>query len=101
VEQAATASSWSDYRARRWLLRLALASLVGAIWVAEDYAIERHGMRGLLVPLAAWVLLVVAAGIRLQAFRCPRCARRFFRRRPLLAPLRARHCAHCMLPKDP
>lgn len=93
--------NWSDYRRRSRLFWCAL--LLGPVivlLVATEWLLERHGVHGLAWPLAAWSLTVLATGLHWQAFRCPRCNRRFFRRRPLLLALRASHCRQCMLPKD-
>jgi len=73
---------------------------VVALGLAEAWLIERWGMPGLVAPLLGWVLAVAWTGHRLQAFRCPRCEKRFFHRSPPLLPLRAERCVHCMQSKD-
>ena len=93
-------STWADFHARkRLLMALSLLGPIVALVVASGY-VETHGRMGLAWPLLAWAAATVYAAVRLQAFRCPRCQRRFFRRSPPLLALRARQCVNCSLPKD-
>jgi len=95
------ASTWADYRVRSQMFWCALLpGLVVAVGAAEVVLIERWGMTGLAAPMVAWLTLVAFTGYRLQAFLCPRCDRRFFRRSPPLLPIRAERCVHCMQSKD-
>jgi biotin transporter BioY len=90
--------TWADYRKRArlfWLLLLVgpIATLAaGAFWL-----VEHVGLHGLGWPLAAWLVAVLLAARHWQSFRCPRCERGFFNRRPLLLPLLANRCVHCLL----
>lgn len=94
-------STWADYRTRSRAFWLTLSlGLVAAIALAEFVLIERMGARGLLWPMAAWLVAVAWSGYRLQAFICPRCENRFFRRSPPLLAIRANRCVHCLLSKD-
>ena len=93
-------STWAEYRARAWTLRLALVSgAVLAMAFVELREIERLGWKGMLGATAAWAALVALAGTWLQRFECPRCANRYFKRRPWLLAVRSRRCAHCVLPR--
>ena len=95
------ASTWADYRIRARLFWLLL--LVGpfvALVTAELWLIEHYGLHGLVWSLAAWLGALLLAAWHWQSFRCPRCERRFFERRPLLLALRARRCINCMLSKE-
>jgi hypothetical protein len=100
VESAAP-STWADYhRLSAVFWSLLLLGLAGTLAVAALFLVERHGIHGLLWPMLAWLAAVAYAGYHLQAFRCPRCQRRFFRSHPPLLALRARRCVNCMLPKE-
>ena len=46
----------------------------------------------------AWLVAIVISGVRLAAWRCPRCHNWFFARRLGRNPF-ARACLHCGLPK--
>lgn len=101
MDRATDVSTWADYRTRKrrfWMLLV--LGLVAVLFLSSAYLIERHGRHGLFWPLAAWAVVVAYAGYRLQAFRCPRCQRRFFHRSPPLLALRASRCVNCALPKD-
>lgn len=94
-------STWADYHARsRTFWGVLVLGLVAAVAAAEFLLIESLGARGLWLPLLAWAIAAAWAGHRLQAFICPRCEHRFFRRSPPLLPLRAHRCVHCLLTKD-
>ena len=98
---SADISTWADYQRRsRTFWGLLLLGLAGTVAIAAAFLIERHGLHGLLWPLLAWAAAVLYAGHRLQAFRCPRCSRRFFRSNPPLLALRGTRCVNCMLPKE-
>lgn len=99
--RARRGSTWSEYRARAWTLRLALASgVVLAIAFLEVRALSALDAKQVAAACLAWAALVAWAGTRLQRFECPRCANRYFKRRPWLLALRSRRCAHCVLPRD-
>jgi hypothetical protein len=95
------APTWADYRKRArlfWLLLLlgpVAALAAGAFWL-----VEHIGLHGLGWPLGAWLVALLAAARHWQSFRCPRCERRFFNRRPLLLPLLAKRCVNCLLPRE-
>ena len=94
------APTWADYRNRArlfWLLLVLgpIAALAtGAFWLVEHF-----GLHGLGWPLGIWLVALLLAAWRWQSFRCPRCERGFFNRRPLLLPLLANRCVHCLLPR--
>ncbi len=97
----AARSTWADYHLRsRTFWGVLVLGLMTAVAAAELVLIESLGARGLWWPLLAWAVSVAWVGHRLQAFICPRCEHRFFRRSPPLLPLRAHRCVHCMLTKD-
>ena len=99
--ESTAVSTWSDYRRRsRLFWGVLLLGLAVALAIASLFLIERLGLHGLAWPLLGWVALVLATGLHWQAFRCPRCRRRFFRRHPPLLALRGNQCVNCMLPKD-
>ena len=56
-------------------------------------------MRATIKKLLAIVPALLLAAWRWQSFRCPRCERGFFNRRPLFLPLLANRCVHCLLPR--
>lgn len=94
-------STWADFRARAWALRLAVVSgLLLAIAFLEIEALRNLGMRTTAAVSLVWAALVAWTGARLQRFECPRCANRYFKRRPWLLAMRSRRCAHCVLPRD-
>ena len=94
------APTWAEYRNRArlfWLLLLfgpIVALAAGTFWL-----VEHVGLHGLAWPLAAWLVAVLLAARRWHSFRCPRCERGFFNRRPLLLALLAKRCVHCLLPR--
>lgn len=99
--QRADTSTWADYhRHARLFWALLLLGLVATLAIINAFLIERHGVHGLVWPLLAWAAAVAYTGYRLQAFRCPRCQRRFFRSHPPLLALLRKHCVNCMLPKE-
>lgn len=99
--RARRGSTWADFRARAWALRLALVSgLLLAIGFLELEALRELGVRKTAAVWLAWAALVAWTAARLQRFECPRCANRFFKRRPWLLAMRSRRCAHCVLPRD-
>ena len=99
--ESADIPTWADYRRlSRTFWAVLLLGLVGVLAIAAAFFIERHGLYGLVWPLLAWAAAVVYAGYRFQAFRCPRCKRRFFRSHPPLLALRGKRCVNCMLPKE-
>ena len=101
MHRATDLSTWADYRFRKRLfLGLLVAGLAAVLFLAAAFLVERHGRHGLYWPLAGWALLVACAGYWLQAFRCPRCGHRFFRRSPPLLALRAKRCINCMMGKE-
>lgn len=89
-------SNWAQFRLLWWLL-------VSVVVVGPFAFVFVHGRvsesESLLLPLVAWGLSVLLVGLRLQQFRCPRCHKHFFHRRPFLLALLARRCACCMLGK--
>ncbi len=98
---SADISTWADYqRLSRTFWGLLLLGLAGTVAIAAAFLVERHGLHGLVWPLLAWAAVVAYAGYRLQAFRCPRCSRRFFRSSPPLLALRGKRCVNCMLPRE-
>ena len=97
----AAGSTWSDYRARVWALRLAVASgVVLAVALLELHALGRFEWKLAVAAALVWAVAVAWTGTRLQHFECPRCASRYFKRRPWLLAVRSRRCAHCVLPRD-
>lgn len=94
-------SSWTEYRFRARLFWAALLlGLVATLAIASLLLVERLGLHGIVWPLLLWALAVLAAGLYWQGFRCPRCAKRFFRSSPPLLALRRERCVNCMLPKE-
>lgn len=93
-------SNWGDYRVRVWAFWLALASgVLLAVAFTESALALRLGSWVTGGVWLAWTALAAWTGTRLQGFQCPRCANRFFKRRPWLLALRSRRCARCMLPR--
>jgi len=92
---------WRDYRRRlvQFLLVfptsvVVMFALGSALWRFAPGEIAERIWGVLLICYAFAVLIAI---VRYQAFRCPRCGRRFFMgwyRNPF-----ATHCLHCGLPK--
>jgi len=98
---SADTPNWIDYRRRaRIFWCLLLLGLGATLATASVFLVERLGLHGLTWPLLGWAIAVAGSGLHWQAFRCPRCSRRFFRRHPPLLALRATRCVNCMLPKE-
>lgn len=93
----ANTPGWAEYLT--WRRALWGVVLLGP-FVAVGAFVAISGSGRMHVPLLAWVVVVALVGLRLQRFRCPRCHRNFFPKRPLLLGLMARRCVSCMLPKE-
>jgi hypothetical protein len=99
--QKQAAPTWADYRKRAslfWLLLL--LGPIAALAAGTFWLVEHIGVKGVVWPLAAWLLALLVAARHWQQFRCPRCKRTFFKRRPLFLPLLSNRCVHCMLPRE-
>jgi|SRR5438270_5117107 len=95
--------SWSAYRRRRnaFLLSWLGGAVVVAFFAFVAEQLLGRSAREISVALLAicWFAMFVAAAIRLQRYRCPRCGHPFFLR--MWSPWWpfARHCVHCHLTK--
>ena len=94
-----TISLWSDYRSRRrWVFVICL-TYIPAVF-ALGYPLMR--LFGSEIPIyvvaGVWMLAFIVFANYMEAFRCPRCRRAFFRSWWFHNPL-ARRCVHCGLPK--
>lgn len=93
-------TTWQQLRLRKsifiaWLIAGALL-LVLAIW---DAATARVGLAEWRHALLIWAAVAIVLLAWLRRFRCPRCARRFYRQDARMRLL-ADHCAQCQAIRD-
>jgi hypothetical protein len=77
-----------------------IAIILGVAYLLSIYP----GTRYLLLPLPAWFIAYIAAGVWLNRFRCPRCRKLYYWRLELKGYMRRlekwRDCRHCGLAQD-
>lgn len=70
--------SWQEYRRYRrdlWLVWIGYVPATGIIAMISQWLV--HSFAPAMVAAALWMLLLLVAGIRYQAFPCPRCGELF------------------------
>jgi hypothetical protein len=90
--------SWRDYRRRRDLLLFAFVAYMPVVALFGFLTIRVFKTTTpTFVAAACWMVFYAVAGIGFQAFKCPRCGRRFFCK--WWYNMVARRCVHCGLLK--
>lgn len=91
---------WQRYRRLRNINFVVVACYVP---VTMAFALLGTWLLGSLVPgfvvAGAFMVTFMVLGIKLQAWRCPRCGKRFSAKWWYNKGLMARKCVHCGLPK--
>jgi hypothetical protein len=93
------ANPWDDYRARRaWFLLAFVSWMPLGVFVAFPLYRRFESDIPIYVVGAIGMAFFLITGLRLYAFRCPRCQRHFFHTL-LFYNVLSRRCMHCALPK--
>ena len=71
--------AWREYRKRRNLLLFAFLAYMPVVGLFRLLTIRAFKTTTpAFLAAFSWMAFYVVAGIRFQAFKCPRCGRRFF-----------------------
>jgi len=89
--------AWQGYRRRRNLFGIAFLSFVPFAYLIDHLTLKSYGWTIQLFAII-WMIVFLAAGIRMQHFPCPRCGKWFFSR-GWTSNMIAERCIHCGLPK--
>jgi hypothetical protein len=90
---------WDDYRARRaWFLLAFVSWMPLGVFVAFPLYRRFESSTPIYVVGAIGMAFFLITGLRLYAFRCPRCHRPFFHRL-LFYNVLSRRCMQCGLAK--
>ena len=90
---------WNDYRARRaWFLLAFLSWMPLGVFVAFPLYRRFRSNIPIYVVAVLGMAFFLITGLRLYAFRCPRCHKPFFHTLVFYNVLSPR-CMHCGLPK--
>jgi hypothetical protein len=93
-------SAWDKCRSltSQFVFALIVQLLIIAASIYYAAAI-RHNFVPVVTLQLAWVAIFIAAAIRLESFRCPRCGEKFFVSPGYYHNVFARRCLNCSLPK--